>query len=50
MLGAINIISTIVNMRCPGMTLHRMPLFAWAILAQSVIIILCIPVLAGTDK
>ncbi|HYI04061.1 MAG TPA: cbb3-type cytochrome c oxidase subunit I, partial [Reyranella sp.] len=28
-LGAINFITTIFNMRAPGMTLHRMPLFAW---------------------
>jgi hypothetical protein len=47
MLGAINIISTIINMRAPGMTLHKMPLFAWAMLMQSVMIILAIPVLAG---
>jgi len=47
MLGAMNIITTIVNMRAPGLTLHRMPLFAWAMLMQSIIIILCIPVLAG---
>ena len=47
MLGAINIITTIINMRAPGMTLHKMPLFVWAMLMQSVIIILCIPVLAG---
>ncbi len=47
MLGAMNIITTILNMRAPGMTLHKMPLFVWAMLMQSVIIILCIPVLAG---
>lgn len=47
MLGAMNIITTIINMRAPGMTLHKMPLFVWAMLFQSVIIILCIPVLAG---
>ena len=44
---AINIITTLVNMRAPGQSLHKMPLFVWAMLAQSVIIILCIPVLAG---
>ena len=47
MLGAMNLITTIVNMRAPGMTMHRLPLFVWAMLAQSVIIVLCIPVLAG---
>ncbi|RZJ44659.1 MAG: cytochrome c oxidase subunit I, partial [Brevundimonas sp.] len=30
-LGAINFITTIFNMRAPGMTLHRMPLFAWSV-------------------
>ena len=31
-LGAINFITTIFNMRAPGMTLHKMPLFAWSVL------------------
>ncbi|MCP4923912.1 MAG: cytochrome c oxidase subunit I, partial [bacterium] len=31
-LGAINFITTIFNMRAPGMTLHKMPLFAWSML------------------
>lgn len=43
-----NIITTIVNMRAPGLGFHRLPLFAWAMLLQSIIIILCIPVLAGS--
>jgi hypothetical protein len=47
MLGRMNIITTIINMRAPGMTLHKMPLFVWAMLMQSVIIVLCIPVLRG---
>lgn len=33
-LGAINFITTILNMRAPGMTMHKMPLFAWAILSR----------------
>jgi cytochrome c oxidase subunit 1 len=47
MLGAMNITTTILNMRAPGMTMHKMPLFVWAMLFQSIIILLAIPVLAG---
>ncbi len=47
LLGAINFIVTILNMRAPGMTLTRMPLFCWSILTTSLMILVSTPVLTG---
>jgi len=46
-MGAINIIATILNMRAPGMTLLRMPMFVWAWLITAFLLIAVMPVLAG---
>ncbi|MGB0866340.1 MAG: cbb3-type cytochrome c oxidase subunit I, partial [Granulosicoccaceae bacterium] len=46
-MGSINIIATILNMRAPGMTLMKMPLFVWTWLITAFLLIAVIPVFAG---
>jgi cytochrome c oxidase subunit I len=46
-IGSLNIIVTIANMRAPGMGWGRLPLFCWSMLAQAVMILLTLPVIAG---
>lgn len=45
LIGGINICVTIIKMRCPGMTLMRMPLFTWSVLCSMILIIVSFPVL-----
>ncbi|MCV2218336.1 MULTISPECIES: cytochrome c oxidase subunit I [unclassified Thauera] len=46
-MGAINIVVTVLNMRAPGMTLMKMPLFCWTWLITAYLLIAVMPVLAG---
>lgn len=46
-MGAINIIVTILNLRAPGMSLMKMPLFVWTWLITAFLLIAAMPVLAG---
>ncbi len=46
-MGSINVIVTILNMRAPGMTLMKMPLFVWTWLITAYLLIAVMPVLAG---
>jgi len=46
-LGSINVIATILNMRAPGMTLMKMPLFVWTWLITAFLLLASIPVFAG---
>ena len=55
-MGAINIIATVFNMRAPGMTFMRLPLFVWTWIITAFLLIASMPILAGavtmllTDK
>ncbi|SFR22570.1 cytochrome c oxidase subunit 1 [Lentzea waywayandensis] len=46
-LGAVNMITTVVCLRAPGMTMFRMPIFTWNILVTSVLVLLAFPILTA---
>jgi len=47
MMGAINYITTVINMRAPGMTFMRMPLVIWSLLIVAILLLLALPVLTS---
>ena len=46
-LGGVNMITTVICMRAPGMTMWRLPIFTWAILVTSVLILIAFPILTA---
>ncbi|ATO13649.1 cytochrome c oxidase subunit I [Micromonospora sp. WMMA2032] len=46
-LGAVNLITTVLTLRAPGMTMFRMPILTWNILVTAVLVILVFPLLAA---
>lgn len=45
LLGGINFIATIIKMRAPGMTMMKMPIFAWSVLCAMILVALAFPIL-----
>jgi cytochrome c oxidase subunit I len=46
-LGAVNMVTTVITLRAPGMTMFRMPIFTWNILITSLLILLAFPILTS---
>ena len=47
LVGSINYITTIINMRAPGMTFFRMPLVVWSLFIVAILLLLAFPVLSS---
>jgi cytochrome c oxidase subunit 1 len=48
LMGAVNYLTTIIKLRCPGMTMFRLPLSVWSLFITSLLVLLATPVLAST--
>jgi cytochrome c oxidase subunit 1 len=48
LMGAVNYLTTIIKLRCPGMTMFRLPLSVWSLFITSILVLLATPVLAST--
>ncbi len=46
-LGGVNMITTVITLRAPGMTMFRMPIFVWNILVTSLLVLLAFPILTA---
>jgi cytochrome c oxidase subunit 1 len=46
-LGAVNMVTTVITLRAPGMTMFRMPIFTWNILVTSMLVLLAFPILTA---
>ena len=46
-LGAVNMITTVITLRAPGMTMFRMPIFTWNIVVTSFLVLLAFPILTA---
>jgi len=46
-LGAVNMITTILTLRAPGMTMFRMPIFTWNIMVTALLVLMVFPILAA---
>lgn len=48
LIGGVNFIATIMKMRCPGMSLMKMPVFVWTALCANILVVIVFPVLTAT--